>query len=649
MDKVLKNKALIIIISLSLISPILLSGCKNEKSGLKSSGGMSTITENIDFASDNNQCDTSVDTEIFNEDAIASSSTDDNEIISDGKESHKNEIMNSYSMMYYLAFIADKINASKNNRLILDDVYTELLNDINPSAIDETTQEHLEELRNIIKSYISTDIKRERLQFLYNQKKASALRSAVPNPLAVLSMAKSVDFIKLAIATSYTVVDSYISYKNASESADLDYITSGWDLDDEERLAFQKNRDRAFDYMVDMVQKYHLDGLKTLNENDVTTFTQICQIESPTEKVARLKTEKKKYELFGEYWLELANSYFDTGKYTNCLECIRKYKELSNDIYRKDVNYARILPKAIVAAQKCCSGNDYITVVMGYIDDLISNTDTNDWAARYFAAQVCLDLYSKTNDKDFLNNSYKLVHDNVIALLPEQQKINETYAEDVKEIVIEGPDYRYLSTEQKNKKEKEYKAEKNKVNEYNNQLKECRKTELPELYEPLVLNCELLFALAQKKDISQSEKKEIELLLKTDNRGTFIVEPINVAYSFHNKNSKYSVNISKDGIIIPASLLTKKSKIEIAVTEGKSKQIFDDFKITKVERNGNNVSDFSVIIESDKWDDYKWTADSKITITIKYCDAYNKICSLNYKVSMVEEHWYGNKVVFEQE
>ena len=67
---------------------------------------------------------------------------------------------NSFSMLYYLAIIAEEIRISKDNRLILDDIYTSLLNDINPGAIDETTQEHLQNLRDII-SPISTFQSRE--------------------------------------------------------------------------------------------------------------------------------------------------------------------------------------------------------------------------------------------------------------------------------------------------------------------------------------------------------------------------------------------------------------------------------------------------------------------------------------------------------
>ena len=83
---------------------------------------------------------------------------------------------NSFSMLYYLAITAENIRISKDNRLVLDEIYTALLNDINPGSIDETTQNHLRSLRDIIRSYMSISTKRERLEYLYNQDKAKAIR-----------------------------------------------------------------------------------------------------------------------------------------------------------------------------------------------------------------------------------------------------------------------------------------------------------------------------------------------------------------------------------------------------------------------------------------------------------------------------------------
>ena len=569
-------------------------------------------------------------------------------ILTEEEKQHA-EQLKSFSMMYYLAITAEDIRTSKDNRLLLDDIYTSLLNDINPGAIDEITQDHLRNLRDIIKSYLQISTKRERLQFIYNQSKASAIRSAVPNPLAILSTTRSLNWKQLAISAVYTTVDSFVNYKNASDAADMEFLMSGWDLDDEEIATVQKNRDRAFDYMVDMVQAYGLDGKMTLNEKSIEKFAEICRIESVPERIRRLVSEEKTYRLLGNYWLELAECYFETSKYDKCLECIENYRDLSIGIYRQDYNYVRVLPMAIVSAQNTYTGRRYISIAKEYADAIMSNTSTEDWSIRYFAAQVYLDLFSRTGDKEYLLKAYWIAYDNVTVLLQGQRDLNNTYLNDVKEIKIEEPDYRYMSEKQKSAKKEEYKAEQKRLKEYNKAIKEKRKTELPPLYEPLVVNCELLFALAEEMNISDSDRKEIEAILATETNGIFLSKPVNDRYSFGKEPVSYLIEFNEDEIVIPANLLTAEAQISVTVTEGTSSETFNDCAVTKVERKGDTVESYKAYVVSKTLKKHEWTADSKVTVTIKYTDAYDETIDFKFYVSEYTEHWYGDKIVFTQE
>lgn len=565
------------------------------------------------------------------------------------EEQLSNEQLNSFSMMYYLAITAEKIRTSKDNRLLLDDIYTSLLNDINPGAVDEITQDHLKNLRDIIKAYRGITVKRERLQYIYNQEKAAAIRSAVPNPLAILSVTNAFDWKKLAVTVVYTAVDSYNSYKSASENADKAFLMSGWELDDEETATVQKNRDRAFDYMTDMVQEYHLEGRLTLNEKSIEKFAEICAIESAPEKIRRLESEEGTYKLLGNYWLELADCYFETDKYEKCLDCVNKYNELATGIYRKDYDYVQILPKAIVAAQSVYTGEQYISSIKEFADAIIENTSTEDWSLRYFVAQVYLDLYARTKDQSYLDSAYKIAYDNVTILLKGQRSLNETYLKDVQEVKVEEPDYKYMDEKEKKEKKKEYEEERDRAKKYNKSLKEERVTELPALYEPLVVNCELLFALADELGISDTEKSDIEAILKTDTNGTFLTKPINDAYSFNGSGNKYSINFEKDEINIPADLLTTESKVTVSVTDNNKTETFDDCEVKKVVRKGSSIDTFTANYSSKQLKKYKWTPDSKVSVEIKYGDANDRTITFNFRVAEYEKHIPGDKVVFEEE
>ena len=240
---------------------------------------------------------------------------------------------------------------------------------------------------------------------------------------------------------------------------------SGWELDDEEKDTVMKNRDRAFDYMVDMVQEYELDGLKTLNEKAIEKFAEISATANASERIKLLRAEEATYSLLGNYWLELADAYFETSQYDKCLDCVEEYNKLATGIYRKDFNYVQILPKAIVAAQETYSGDQYVESIDGFADAIVMNTSTDDWSVRYFAAQVYLDLYAKTSDNAYLERAYKIASENVTVLLREQRALNNAYLSDIVEQVAVEPDYRYMTETEKKEAKQEYKDEQKRINE----------------------------------------------------------------------------------------------------------------------------------------------------------------------------------------
>lgn len=327
---------------------------------------------------------------------------------------------NALNMLNYLAFTAEEIYIAKDNRLILEDIYTALLNEINPGTIDEITQDHLRNLRDIISSFLNIDTKRSRLQYIYNQEKAGIMRSAVSDPLAVLSVVNSMDWKKLAASVVFTVVDSYNNYKSASANLDQEFLLSGWELDDEETETIRRNRDRAFDYMVDIVQAYASGevaakelGHLTLNEKAIERYAEICAADEVYRKIELLTTAETTYQRFGNYWLELADCYYAIGEYESCLDCVAMYNELATEVFLKDFNLVPILPKAIVAAQEVHTGDAYIAAIAPLADAIVANTSDDDWAMRYFAAQVYMDLYAKTEGEAYLKKAYEQALNNV--------------------------------------------------------------------------------------------------------------------------------------------------------------------------------------------------------------------------------------------
>lgn len=563
------------------------------------------------------------------------------------KEELSAEQKNAIAMLNYLALTTEEIHITKNNRLLLEEIYTSLLNEINPGSIDNITQDHLNNVRDVIKEFLNIEAKREQLLYIYNREKASAMKAAVPNPLAVLSVTNSLDWKRLVTGVAFTVIDSYNNYKSANDNAEHEYFLSGWELDQEESNVILRNRDYTFNYMTDIVQEYGSEenkvklGKLTLNEKAIENFAEICAIDEVHRKIERLTYVEETYKLFGNYWLELADCYYTTGEYEQCLACIAKYYELDISIFRQDFNIVPILPKAIVAAQAVYTGNEYVTNVQAFADAIVDNASPDEWAVRYFAAQTYMDLYAKTENRAYLEKAYEIIKHNVTELIEEQISLNTTYLQDVQKVTLSNKQAKLLSEEEK-------KQEQTRIDAYNKALEDNRKLELPPIYEPLALNCELLFALAEELDIDATEKEKIHNILQIDASGIFLCVPLTNRYSFKNIASTYSIELTKDQITIPANLLLQGASISVTVKHGGESTVLDDWTVSSVERTGKTVNSFNAYYTSKQMSEFKWSSDAQITIKISYGNYCDPI-TFNFKVKEYKDNWiFPDTVTFEK-
>ncbi len=540
--------------------------------------------------------------------------------------------LNSVAMLNYLAMISQKIESSKNNRIYLEEIYSSLLNNTNP-VIDETTQDQLQTLLNIIKEYRQIELKRERLNYIYEQDKAKSIKNLMPDPLTILTVVNSFDWKKMVASIAYTAASSYANYKSANDELDRKFLTDGWELDDEETEIIHMNRTRAFNYMVDMVRENEIPGFLTLNEESIENFVKTTFNTNPNQKLQFFTSKEEIYENFGPYWLELAKCHYELEDYKKCLDCFEKYEAMKTSIFRYDFMYADYLPMAITAAQFIYDGQEYIDTVTEYAA-VLNSPYQNKWDLKYFAAQTYIALYAKRDDISYLKTAYEIVKSNVNALTAKQEELNETYLNEVKTLTFKDSDTFMLDDEELTVQQKG-------LDDYNASLKEKRKTELPELYEPLIVNCELLFSLAEKLEIDDSEKSAIEGILS----GVFIVEPIKEKFSFGYTMPKHTITMSEDELVITADILDSSSKVFIFVNSEKSTYI-NDFVIEKVERTGKEISSFKAIFKSENFGSFDWKTGDELIVVISNGNGGEDVI-FNFVVDEVKKGiWDSIKSIF---
>ena len=532
---------------------------------------------------------------------------------------------NSIAMLNYLASLSYEINASKNSRLFLEEAYSALINNTDPERVNELAQSHLSSMLDIIEKYRMISVKRERLQYIYDQNKAKALRNAIPNPLGLLSSTNTQNVKMLAVTAVYMAVDSVSSYQAYQEDIKHEFLQSGWELDDEEASNLHDSRTRAFSFMVDMVREEKIPGRLTLNEDAVKEFIEWKNDDNIFQKIQFFEASEATYSSFGSYWLELASCYYENKDYQKCLDAVKKYEELDIGIFRKDYDYAMILPKVIVAADVVYSGKEYASFAENCIEKLLANTENSDWALRYFAAEMYVDLFGQTKNKEYLVKAYEITLNNVNVLVKEQRTMNETYLNDVKEVVAPGD-----STD----------SQKKEIKEYNKALLEQRKSELPPVSEPLVLNCELLFDLAEERGISEQEKQKIENILRSNDGPLFLNDALEQKFSFTFESTSTDAQFGKETLSIPVSSAKTDATIKVTVTTDGVETVFEDWTIKEVKRPSKDIDTFTAVYKSKKIADYKWSKNSTIKVEIiTAVSSEPTVEELNFIVSKYKDWW----------
>ena len=479
--------------------------------------------------------------------------------------------LSSLSMLNYITVLSKEINASSNSKVYLDNAYSDIVNNVNPNAVDEDTMSEIKQLLNTIYAYQSIETKRERLEYMYEQNQANAIQKALPNPMSILNIVQSGDPLKAVLSVVYMAVDAKTSYTSYLSEVENKYLENGWALDDEAAGNLHESRKEAFSYMVEMCQKHGLDGNLALNEKSVDNFVSWENNSNTTRKIDFFEQNEKTYQAYGKYWLVLAECYYDQGEYAKCISSIDKYKSMKIDTFRKDHDLAKALSIALDAARHEYSGSAYEIIANRYLSEMLNNIEIEDWAIKYLAAQAYMDLYAKTTDEDYLQKAYDLIKQNVNLLIDEQQKKNKEYLEDV-----------VKQTEKKT----DSKARKKEIKDYNKWLEEERKVELPPVYQPLVVNCELLFGLAGQLKISESEKKKINNMLHSGDSPLFLVSPLEELYWFDHATDEKTVDVKFNGksVEIPAEYLSLGTNIKVVISDNGTETIYEDWNLSEVER-----------------------------------------------------------------
>ena len=548
------------------------------------------------------------------------------------------EQRNSINMLNYLVVVTQEIRESPNSQLMLDQVYAELINNTEPSAVDERTLTHIEGVLDVLDSFRMIAVKRKRLQRVYEKARADSIMQAVPNAGGLLSAVISGDVIRAVASIVYMAVDSVASYSSALSEAESQYLEGGWELEDEAQEALHDIRQQTFSYMVRTVNEYDLPSGITLSENEVDDFVSWCSDSNVSKRTQYLEDNIETYRSFGPYWLALARAYYEADNWEQCLSAVDEYEKLGVETFRYDVEYARVLPMATSAAIGALDGAGYAERAPRYAQEIVDNSAYDDWALRYSAALSYLSLYSRDGDAGWVEKAYDLILGNVTNLVGTQKELNVAYlAPVVEEEIPQGAT----------------KDEEKEIKSYNSLLKEERKTELPPVHEPLLVNLVMLKDLVEALGSEDEVRERIDGILFGDGAPLFLADALNCHFTFGQAQEPTSegITISSGGkkIEMPVRCACASSAITVMVSSDNGEATFNDWVVERVKRDTEGELDtFTAMLKSDSAGGYKFEPGMQVTLSIDPYPGQNiPVVERSFKAVDTKDAFYKHLFVWE--
>ena len=570
-----------------------------------------------------------------------------------GKSAEKAEVeltdkqRQSLAMLNYLTVLTQEIVNDSNNQFFMEEVYLELISNINPDAIDEETQIQLTSLLDSLETFRMLEVARERLVYTYEQERARSLEAQLDQTTgdvtALVLNPEATETEKVAIALKATVSVGRMIFGDVKSEAELelDYKKDGWKLDDQAAEEIHKRRSECFEYMVEIARDNNIPGEYTLTEETVQSFVQWKYDPNLLGRIQYLEAHKETYKFYGDYWLTLATSYYDNGDYEKCIDAVSEYEKLNNNsnIFRQDYNFASVLPMSIVAAREIYDEDKYVNYAKKYLPIMQENARDNDWVNRYFITEIYADLYSKTGDTAVLRKGYDEILNLCNILAAEQRKANEAYLKDL--VAVTAGDG---ASEDKLKE----------TENFNRVITELRKVELPPVSEPLRMSGDMLFALAAELNIPEEEKEKAMKLLHNDGEDLFYNLIYDNAVRMYADETdptvaELPVKYTEGSVTLPVIMLSENSVVKVSAV-GKSKTtVFEDWSLKKVERKENDVETFAAVYKSKKAEDFEYKDGMTLLIEI-YADkdAETPDYTVEFKVKVETTLWLFDEVSFKR-
>ena len=296
-----------------------------------------------------------------------------------------------------------------NDRIVLDEQYSEIINNINLRKIDdEEVIDLLEGLMHTLNKFQINEEDRKILNRKYEKKMERAFYEAFSNPGSLMAA----DPISAGVNALVSIGSSYASYRQKQEEYREELDDSVWELKKDEMTRLTSLRAEFLRVYWQIMRDREIPDKKRLTEKQLTNYIEILKDKDLKRQFRKLDRIKSNFSAYPPFWYYYGKVAQDIGDKKTAIMAYRKFESIHRGFFREDTFYTSVLMNKITLLDSKRNKKEIIK-------DLgkIYEYSPNDSRKRLFSAIKYYQLGKYDKSKDLLQAN---IDDNKIVRLSTQ-------------------------------------------------------------------------------------------------------------------------------------------------------------------------------------------------------------------------------------
>jgi len=270
---------------------------------------------------------------------------------------------------------------SYNDRIVLEEEYSNIINNINLTKIqDEEVINLLKGLMDTISFFKLAEGDKERFFKEYERQVANALYSSFSGVTNIIYTGGANPYT-MAATLLVQIGGAYGNYRNNMETYRKNLDEKLWKLEKDTIIQLNDNRKDFLTSYWRLMKEYSMPDKWRLTEKQMENYVNVLKDKDLDRKVRQLERIEQDFEAYPPFWYYFGQAAQEIKKYDLASQAYQEFERIRKGFFREDHFYSSVLMNkiALLDTQK---DRD---LILQYLEKM-TNESPSDWRKNLFAA-----------------------------------------------------------------------------------------------------------------------------------------------------------------------------------------------------------------------------------------------------------------------